>query len=111
MSISQQAKATYRAVKHIKADSGSGCHMYHMATELRCHSIAPPPVEQYEEWLASAKSSDPRGKTSLTGMKLRRAVIAIRNGCSQTEAARAVGLASAGALNRWLQKLPLELAA
>jgi hypothetical protein len=110
MSISQQARATYRAVKHIRADGGSGCHMYHMATELLCHSERPPPTAEYDAWLESAKSADPRGKTSLTGTKLRRAVTAIRNGCSRTEAAKAVGL-SRRALSKWLQKLPPELAA
>jgi hypothetical protein len=99
-----------RATKNIKSDGGSGAHLYHMATFLLCHSTAPPPASEYETWLASAISHDPRGKTKLTGAKLRRVITMRRNGCSIREAGHSVGI-SAEALSKWLDRLPPELAA
>jgi hypothetical protein len=113
VSIKQQALATWRATRSIKSDSGSGAHLYHMATFLHCQSKAPPPITAYEAWLSqyhAEHNPSGRGVKNVTGSKLRRAVVMRRNGCGLSEVGSVIGMGSS-ALKRWLDMLPPELAA
>lgn len=85
-------------------------HADHKGVYLRMHSAAPPPVEEYEAWLA-ANPVGKKGKSPVTGTKLRRMVVMRRNGCSLTEITRAVGMTAASAAKRWLDLLPSGLSA
>lgn len=78
--------------------------------DLRCRSKDPPPAVDYEQWLQSQFRVGPhgqRGRTIITGEKLRRAVRMIRNGYSKVEAGKAIGTD----VRKWLALLPPELAA
>lgn len=79
-----------------------------MSPFLRCHSDAPPPVESYDAWLSEARSKDPRGKTQITGAKLRRAVTMKRGGQTAADIGRAIGV-SGHSVWKWLALLPPEL--
>lgn len=90
--------------------SNSPMRLVSKAVFVLCRPQAVPPLSEYEVWLAAACSSDSRGKTSLTGTKLRRAVIMKRSGQTDKDIALVIGL-SGSVVGRWLAKLPLELAA
>ena len=67
-------------------------------------------VAEYDQWLASALSVDPRGRTKLTGAKLRRAVQMRQAGQGLTAIGRAIGMDGSW-VGQWLKRLPEGLAA
>ncbi len=91
---------------------GSGCHYYHIGPLVRAHSAAPPPVLEYDAWVAAHTVSPKEGgrKIRLDGRTLRRVVVMRRNGCTFKEIGGSIG-ASANIARRWLAALPPELAA
>jgi hypothetical protein len=90
--------------------SNGSRHVEHHGAFLRMHSLPPPPVAEYDQWLEAAKSSDPRGKCQATGLKLRRMVLMRRGGSTYAEIGRAVG-SGATSVKLWLDRLPDGLAA
>lgn len=68
---------------------------------------AVPPVEQYDAWLDSVVSHDPRCRTPATGARLRRAVVMVRGGSTVADANKAIGCN----IRRWFNMLPPELRA
>lgn len=88
-------------------------HCDHHGVFLRMHSATPPPAEEYNRWLAdwiATSDKHGRGKTPLTGAKLRRIVVMRRQGSSLAECGRAVGVSPKPVLD-WLARLPVEMSA
>lgn len=109
----------YRAVKVVDvAERVKGNLMLapHMGAFVACRSAAPPDVTAYDEWLKAVQSSDPRGsarvgaKFSVSGAKLRRAVVMRRAGSTFRDIATALGC-STPAAKSWLDRLPERLSA
>lgn len=67
-----------------------------------------PPVAEYDQWLATVKSSDCRAKLTVTGAMLRRSVVMMRSGSAVSDVCRALGKP---ALRNWIKRLPDHLAA
>lgn len=70
--------------------------------------VCGPDLLEYERWLESVKSADPRGKWKWTANKLRRAVAMKRRGCTLKEIGESVGL-SFYAVSDVLKRLPESL--
>lgn len=77
----------------------------HMGGLVAMHSKAPPPVAEYDAWLAALPN---RRGGRITGAKLRRAVIMRRQGASLEECGLAIGFRVPG-IHKWLRRLPPEL--
>ena len=100
------------ASRYRRAISRWGCpnnqsQMVTAAPLMAVHAQATAPLSDFEAWW-SAYPHDCRAPTRMDARKLRRAVIAIRNGCTCAEAAKAIGL-TGGRLKIWLDRLPPEL--
>lgn len=102
--------ACQRSMRGLGDQTGSGVHVYHRGPLVACHSTAPPPVEEYEAWLA-AHPVGKRGKSVVTAAKLRRMVQMKRNGCGLVEIGRGCGGLSGGTVHKWLNLLPSGLSA
>lgn len=99
-----------RAIKGWQSEEGGQSKVYHKGVFLRMQAAAPPPVAEYDHWLAGMASSDPRGKSAMTGAKLRCAVVMVRQGGLQKSISTALGVSQA-CVSKWLALLPPELAA
>jgi hypothetical protein len=108
LSAKRGAYRNEAAIRGMRSEGGSNAHLYHLAQFLPCHSKAPPPVGEYDEWLV-ANAPSRQGHSPITGAKLRRAVILRRNGENMLETARLIGMKNGQSLARWLAKLPPEL--
>jgi hypothetical protein len=109
------AARAYRAVKiSDPAERGTSnrdsVFAPHTGFRLACHSAAPPPIAEYDAWLESIRSDDPRGKLKVTGAKLRRLAIMRRDGRTFKECGSALSMSTVIAM-RWINRLPQGLAA
>lgn len=107
------AARAYRACKITDPAVSSGVQQLHLGAYATVHSAAPPPVAEYDEWLAARAPKCRNGVRSrafnMTGAKLRRAVVMRRQGETLAEAGRAIGIGGP-ALMDWLARLPSHLA-
>lgn len=91
----------------------SPVHIVHKGPNVAIRSAAPPPVAAYDEWFAERQRTSNRrgrGKTPMTGAKLRRMVVMRRQGSTLKECGAAVGIGQVPAME-WLALLPSELGA
>lgn len=108
--IRAAALKLHRATRGMKSDSGSGAHLWHKGIYVAVNQSAPPPVDKYDEWLAEHLKQARKWKITISGSRLRRAVVMTRNGSTCREIGSAIGMSGA-CISGWLAKLPPELAA
>lgn len=86
----------------------------HLGPMAAIRSATPPPVVEYDAWLAERAPDCRNGVRSrgfnMTGAKLRRMVVMRRQGCTGQDIGLALGI-TAIAANGWLRKLPEGLTA
>lgn len=82
-----------RATAGFRRENGR-CGMVSMAHLACIRPGALPDVQAYDAWLADARSADPRGRSTLTGNKLRRAALMRETGSSFAEIGLALGVTS-----------------
>lgn len=82
----------------------SNMHLVSKAPFVLCRAQTVPPLSEYEAWLA-ANPIRKKGHSTITAMKLRRAVIMRRGGQTIGDIRAAVGTS----IGHWLAKLPPEL--
>ena len=100
-----------RNAASLRDQTGGGARSVHIGVFARIHSEAPPPVEEYETWLA-LQLAGTRGvkPNEITGAKLRRAVVMRRNGCGYREIGQSLAR-SGHNVKAWLERLPEGLRA
>lgn len=110
-SVKRQYYKNKQALAGLRDQTGSGMHLFHRGIYAAVHSTPPPPVAEYDRWLAGyceTLATSARAKVGVDGATLRRWVIMRRQGSSQKECGSARGM-SGEVVCRWLNRLPEEL--